>query len=133
MANPPELLFDTTALIDIYRGMDRIKPYFDSMLSGEIVPYVSVVTEAELWRGMRAEELARHEMIMDQFISLPLDSDASRLAGAWMQKFAGSGLGWMDAFIAATGKIAGLPVLTRDKRLVKLLSAETKFQLYLPA
>lgn len=133
MANPPELLFDATALIDIYRGRDGIRPYFDSILSGEIVPYVSVVTEAELWRGMRAEELARHEAIMEQFISLPLDSEAARLAGAWMQKFAASGLGWMDAFIAATGKIASLPVLTRDKRLAELLSAETKFQLYPPA
>ncbi|MEW6030836.1 MAG: PIN domain-containing protein [Chloroflexota bacterium] len=130
MANPPELLFDTTALIDVYRGMNRIRPYFDSILTGEIIPYVSVVTEAELWRGMRAEELARHEMIMEQFTSLPLDSDASHLAGAWMKKFVDSGLGWMDAFIAATGKMAGLPVLTRDKRLAELLSTETKFELY---
>jgi hypothetical protein len=47
-----------------------------------------------------------------------------------MQKYAASGLGWMDALISATGKIAGLPVLTRDKRLVKVLSSETSFDLY---
>jgi predicted nucleic acid-binding protein len=133
MANLSELLFDTTALIDIYRGRDEIKPYFDSMLFGELVPYTSVITEAELWRGMHVEELERHEMIMEQFVSLPLDSDAARQAGIWMQKYAGSGLGWMDALITATGKIAGLPVLTRDNRLVNLLSAETKFELYPPA
>ena len=133
MANPSELLFDTTALIDIYRGKDEIKSKFDSVLSGELIPYVSVITEAELWRGMHVEELERHEMMLEQFISLPLDSDAARQAGMWMQKFAGSGLGWMDALIAATGKIAGLPVLTRDKRLATLLSAEAKFELYIPA
>lgn len=130
MASPSELLFDTTALIDIYRGRAEIQTYFESVLSGELVPYISVITEAELWRGLRVEELDRHEMIMEQFISLPLDSEAARQAGAWMQKYANAGLGWMDAFIAATGKIAGLLVLTRDKRLADLLSSELKFELY---
>ncbi len=32
--------------------------------------------------------------------------------------------------ISATGKIADLPVLTRDKRLVNVLSSETNFELY---
>jgi predicted nucleic acid-binding protein len=47
-----------------------------------------------------------------------------------MQKYASSGLGWMDALIAATGKVADLPVLTRDKRLCNVLSSEVKFELY---
>jgi predicted nucleic acid-binding protein len=72
----------------------------------------------------------RHELILSQFISLPLDSDAARLAGTWMQKYAASGLGWMDALISATGKIADLPLLTRDERLAEVLSAETRFELY---
>jgi predicted nucleic acid-binding protein len=37
---------------------------------------------------------------------------------------------WMDAVISATGKIADLPVLTRDKRLANVLSSETNFELY---
>lgn len=94
------------------------------------MPYISVITEAELWRGLRAEEVERHLLIVEQFVSLPLDSDAARLAGAWMQKYSTSGLGWMDALISATGKVAGLSVLTRDQRLANLLSVETKFELY---
>lgn len=130
MPNLPELLFDTTALIDIYRGRAEIQTYFEAVLSGELVPYVSVITEAELWRGLRVEELGRHQMLMEQFICLPLDSEAARQAGTWMQKHSSAGLGWMDAFIAATAKIAGLSVLTRDKRLADLLSSELKFELY---
>lgn len=127
---PVEMLFDTNALVDIYRGQESIKTRFESILDGSLMPYVSVITEAELWRGLRPDEIERHELILGQFISLPLDSDAARLAGAWMQRYAVTGLGWMDALIAATGKVAGLPVLTRDKRLAKVLASETGFELY---
>ena len=130
MTKAAELLFDTNALIDIYRGQASIKTHFESILDGSLMPYVSVITEAELWRGLRPDELERHELLLSQFISLPLDSDAARLAGTWMQKYVNTGLGWMDALISATGKIADLPVLTRDKRLAGVLSSETKFEMY---
>ena len=130
MSKAAELLFDTNALVDIYRGQASIKARFESILDGSLVPYISAITEAELWRGLRPDELERHELLLSQFISLPLDSDAARLAGTWMQKYATSSLGWMDALISATGKIADLPVLTRDKRLTSVLSVETNFELY---
>jgi predicted nucleic acid-binding protein len=130
MTKTAELLFDTNALVDIYRGQASIKARFEAILDGSLLPYVSVITEGELWRGLRPDELERHELLLSQFISLPLDSDAARLAGSWMQKYATTGLGWMDAFILATGKIADLPVLTRDKRLVGVLSSEIEFELY---
>ncbi|MFN8385288.1 MAG: PIN domain-containing protein [Anaerolineales bacterium] len=130
MANQAELLFDTTALIDIYRGKSGLKKYFDPILDDSLLPYISVLTEAELWRGLHADEVERHELLIERFISLPLDSDAARLAGSWMQKYSVSGLGWMDALISATGKVAGLGVLTRDNRLADVLSAETTFELY---
>ncbi len=130
MADQAELLFDTTALIDIYRGKSGIKVRFDLILDGSLLPYISVLTEAELWRGLHADEVERHELIIERFISLPLDSDAARLAGSWMQKYSSTGLGWIDALISATGKVAGLGVLTRDTRLAGVLSAEATFELY---
>jgi len=130
MSKTTELLFDTNALVDIYRGQVSIKAHFELILDGSLMPYVSVITEGELWRGLRPDELERHELLLSQFISLPVDSDAARLAGTWMHKYANSGLGWMDALISATGKVADLPVLTRDKRLVDVLSSETNYELY---
>ena len=130
MTKSAELIFDTNALVDIYRGQASIKARFESILDGSLIPYVSVITEGELWRGLRPDELERHELLLSQFISLPLDSDAARLAGSWMQKYGHTGLGWMDAFISATGKIADLPILTRDKRLVNVLTSEANFELY---
>ena len=130
MSGKTELLFDTTALIDIYRGRPAIKLHFDSIVTGDTIPYMSVITESELWRGLRAGEMARHEALLAQFIVLPLRSDAARLAGTWMQQYQATGLGWMDALITATAKSADLPLLTRDKRLSKALAAEAHFELY---
>lgn len=132
MANQTELLFDANALIDIYRGKSPIKPYFNAILDETILPYVSVLTEAELWRGLHADETEKHELLLERFINLPLDSDAARLAGSWMQKYSADGLGWVDALISATGKAAGLTVLTRDKRLASVLSAEVTFEIHSP-
>lgn len=130
MANRREMLFDTTALIDIYRGKAGIKPQFDLILDGALLPYISVLTEAELWRGLHADEVEKHLLLVEQFVALPLDSDAARLAGTWMQKYSAHGLGWMDALISATGKIASISVLTRDRNLIRLLSKETDFEEY---
>lgn len=130
MGDRVELLFDTTALVDIYRGHEAIRNYFDSILAGNVLPYISAITEAELWRGLRLEEVERHELILRQFITLPVESGVARLAGAWMQRFESAGLGWMDALIVATARGAELRVLTRDHRLANVLAAEAEFEAY---
>ncbi len=87
MSDQPEWLFDTGCLIDIYWGRDRIKPAFEGILAGEITPYMSVITEAELWRGLRAGELDKHQALVAQFTILPLRSEAARLAGSYLDFF----------------------------------------------
>ncbi len=123
-------LFDTNALIDIYRGRQRIKPTFDQLISGELRGCISVITEAELWRGLRPGELDTHNALIEQFTVLPLNSEIARLAGSWMAQFDHTGLGWMDAFIAASARLTGYPLLTRDNRLASLLIKELTFIVY---
>jgi len=130
MSKPRELLFDTNCLIDIYHGRSRIKPWFDQIVDGSLWPFISVITEAELWRGLRAGEVIQHESLIAQFVVLPLHSEVAQLAGGWMQLYTANGLGWMDAFITAAAKHANLPLLTRDKKLANLLGAEVEFELY---
>lgn len=125
-----ELLFDTGALLDIYKGRNRIKPYFDHYVKTGKLNYISVISEAELWRGLRTHEVDRHNVLLAQFIVLPLRSEAARLAGSWMQQHQAIGLGWMDALIVATAATANLVVLTRDKRLGDLLATQSAFELY---
>ena len=125
-------LFDTGALIDIYHGRERVRPYFNRLLEpdDDFAAYVAPITEAELWLGLRPDELQRHEALLAYFIPLPLSSAAGRLAGEWMRRFSATGLGWMDALIVATAAVAGLSVLTRDRRLAALLEDEAKLHLY---
>jgi predicted nucleic acid-binding protein len=125
-----ELLFDTNCLIDIYQGRERIRPYFEALSGGQTGGYLSVITEAELWRGLRTGEISRHEALLNQFTILPLRSETARLAGIWMQQYGQTGLGWMDAFITATAKTTSLTLLTRDKRLTQVLADEAQFELY---
>ncbi|MFN2124397.1 MAG: PIN domain-containing protein [Candidatus Promineifilaceae bacterium] len=130
MSDSHELLFDTNCLIDIYLGRKRIRPTFEAILAGELLPFMSVITEAELWRGLRAGELEIHQALVSHFTILPLRSNAARLAGNWMQQFQSNGLGWMDALITATANVNGLTVLTRDKRLALLLAEDADFIIY---
>ncbi len=130
MAETEARLFDTAALIDIYRGRPNIRPRFQAVLGGKLMGYISAVSEAELWRGVRPAETERHEAILSYFISLPIDSGLARLAGEWMQRYESHGLGWMDALIAATGAQAKLIILTRDAKLSRLLANEARFEVY---
>jgi len=126
----PSYLFDTGALIDIYRGRQRIRPFFDDIVGGSVTAYISPITEAELWFGLRSGEQEQHGALISHFIALPLISEAGRLAGEWMRQHAPQGLGWMDALIVATATLAAVPILTRDRRLAELLAEEAKFILY---
>jgi predicted nucleic acid-binding protein len=130
MAEPPALLFDTTALIDIYRGRPALRQRFQAVLDRELAGYLSAISEAELWRGIRAAEVERHEAILSFFRSLPLDTGAARTAGTWMNRYESHGLGWMDALITATAQRAGLTILTRDVHLARVMASEADFELY---
>ncbi len=124
------LLFDTGVLIDIYRGKPTIRSRFHDVIDGKLIGYLSSISEAELWRGIKPIEIERHEAILSYFNSLSLDSRAARLAGEWMQKYEAQGLGWMDALIVATAKKSGLPTLTRDTKLAQVLAGEAQFEIY---
>lgn len=126
------LLFDTNALIDIYKGRERIQPYVQKLINDELDGYLSVISEAELWQGLRVGETERHLALVSQFVSLPLNADAAQQAGLWMGSYRKIGLGWMDALICATGFVMNVPVLTRDKRLISVLKEEERirFEVY---
>ncbi len=126
----PSLLFDTTALIDLYRGKSGVQHLFDEVLGGDLKAYISVVTEAELWRGLRPGEVERHEAFLSVFEPLALESAAARQAGAWMQLYQPKGLGWMDALIVSTATHWNQKILTRDLRLAQCLAREAEFQTY---
>ncbi len=124
------LLLDSSALIDLYRGRQPLRHLAEDLFAGQILVYFSVISEAELWRGVKPHEVDRHESLLGYFTAVPLTSPAARLAGGWMQRYGNQGLGWMDALIVASAWVADLPVLTRDLRLARCLEGEARFQTY---
>ena len=130
MARARELLFDTHSFLDVYQGRLQVRYYFDAFLTGDVIPYMSVMTEAEIWRRLEADDVDRHQAFIERFTMLPVRADAARLAGTWMQHYRNTGLGWMDALVVATAKVATIPVLTRDQQLASVLANEAVFELY---
>lgn len=125
-----ELLFDSTALVDLYRGQAALRPYLDALIADDLGGYISIITEAKLWRGLCTDEVERHEVLLSLFTHVPLYSAAARQARIWMQHYGPRGLGWIDALIVAAAHQADLTVLTRDLLLVRCLDGEARFQIY---
>lgn len=130
MTTPSELLFDTSAAIDIYKGRKRIEPYFETVFEKDARPYLSIVSVAELWRGLRLGETDQHEALLQMFHILPINVKTAKVAGQWMNLYVHDGLGWMDCLLTATASMENFPVLTRNKKLVNLLSNHADFVLY---
>ena len=66
------LLLDSTALIDLYRGRRSLLSLLEDLLQGEVLAFYSVISEAELWRGVQPHEIDRHKALLDCFTPLPL-------------------------------------------------------------
>jgi predicted nucleic acid-binding protein len=97
------VLVDSDVLIEVSRARNTaiVSRWLALGASGELVLY-SPVSAAELWAGARPNE---HDVTSNLFGSLtcvPIDEDAGRRAGAYLQRFAKShGVEIADALIAA--------------------------------
>ncbi len=40
-----------------YRGRTEIRPRLDAAIAGDLAGYISIITEAELWRGLRWKDV----------------------------------------------------------------------------
>lgn len=100
-----EVLVDTDVLVDHLRGAARLWPGRDRLAC-------SVITRAELHAGRGAEERTVAAMLAP-FRELPVDREVAFAAGRLRRE---TGIRLPDALIAATALVAGIPVLTRNRR-----------------
>lgn len=124
---------DTNLLIDYYRGVDKAKEYIQKIKSGEIKLAVSVITETEIWFGIKYdEELLMWVDLLDEFFeSVDINSDIARKAGEIWKEF-GHYMGKTsdtdfrkipDAFIAATCNISDRTLITANvKHFIQLIN-----------
>jgi len=106
-----KLLFDTDVLIDYLRGRDDARGYIDNSCD---VIYISVITIAELYAGVRkGEESKQLEMFIETFDVVSLNNNIAKTGGLYRNQYkSGYGTGLADALIAASAKEIGAQVVT---------------------
>jgi predicted nucleic acid-binding protein len=107
-------------LIDFLRDRSEAVAFIDR---ASVRPAVSAITAAELFAGARtAIEERQIEGLLAQLVVHAVDLNIARLGGAWRRRYGPShGVLIPDALIAATAKVHGLRLVTRNARHFPML------------
>jgi predicted nucleic acid-binding protein len=112
----PDWVFDTSALIDYYRDLPGVRPYFDAVLERRMSAGFSTISEAELWQGLKPGEEERHEAVLALLERVPVDSAIARKAGGLRKQVGLANLTLPDAIIAATAAVLVAKLVTRNTK-----------------
>lgn len=113
----PTALVDTSVLVDVLRGFE---PAHTALVAarrrGSL--YSSAIVRAEVLTGMRSEDEERTRALLDGLHWHPVDEAVAEVAGALGRRWhpSHSGIDIADLLIAATARLLGLPLLTRNTR-----------------
>ena len=118
------LLLDTDVLIEYLRGRPKAIEYFESLTSDL---YISVVSVAELFAGVKGDEEERSlKQFLLAFDVLLVTEKVARLGGLYRRDFGPShGTGLADALIAATAEENGVNFVTFNRRHFPMVSEIT--------
>ena len=109
-------LFDTTVFIDYLRGKAGAKPWIEDAFRNKFSAGVSVITDLELWVGIKNEaDTKRHKILLSKFRRFQFQVTIARRAGELYKPFSKSSekcLG--DVIIAATAEFYKANIVTRN-------------------
>jgi predicted nucleic acid-binding protein len=113
-------LLDTCVLIDYLRDREAAVHTIRRLA---VRPSVSVVTMAELYAGIRNDQEADRIDALPALLDLrDVDLEIARLAGSYLLQYRRShGVAMPDALIAATARIDGARLVTRNTRHFPML------------
>lgn len=116
-------LIDTDILIDYLRGYTKAVKFIDTSIA-ELTCYISIITVAELYAGVR-DGNERH--ILEQFLQVfeivSLNEETAQTGGLYRRDYRKShGVGLPDALIAATAKYVGATLVTLNKKHYPMLT-----------
>ncbi len=110
-----KIVLDTNILVDALRGHEDSESYLEGLKEGDV--YCSVITAAELWAGVRPNEMDELDIFLSAFHLLPVNEPIARQAGLYMQHYAKShGLLLPDALIAATAQSVQARLMTHNRK-----------------
>ncbi len=128
-----DYLLDTTVIIDYFRERQEVLPYFNAIFHSEATGAFSVITEAELWEGLRPDrpdEKKQHEALLSLLQPVELDSVIARRGGELRRRFRDQGLSMPDALIAATAEITNATLVTGNPKHFRPLQETIRCELY---
>jgi len=111
-------VLDSDAVIDVLKGIPASRALIESLVANGQTLATSDVVVGEVYSGLRPEDRATGEQLMNSLTFLPTSRDAARQAGAWRYAFArrGAPIAMTDALIAATALAHGAVVVTGNVR-----------------
>ena len=116
MLPTPTRLFDTSVFIDHLRGHSRAATLLiTDAVKGVHPAAFSIITDAELWVGVKtAEDDRKHRILLRNMNRLLLSLEIARVAGRLRRTY--NNMQLTDALIAATALHYSLPIYTRNPK-----------------
>ena len=112
-----DFLVDTDILIDHLRGQPEARGLLEGAIEEGVRAYCSSITKVEIYAGIRTGEEEETQALFEILESIGVDDRIALLAGRYLNQFAKShGLEIGDAIIAATTKVMGVCLYTRNRR-----------------
>ncbi len=120
-----KILFDTDVLIEYLQGKDEAQAYIDNISD---TVYMSSITMAELYAGVRKEEeLKKLEIFIETFEVTNLNKSIAKTGGLYRNQYKPShGVGLADALIAATAKEIDAQLITFNTKRFPMLTDVVK-------
>jgi len=112
------VLLDTDVLIEVLRARNAsLLAAWSRLQEGTASLFVSPVTIAEVWHGLRPEEQEPVANLFSALACLAIDARIGRRAGEYLKQFHNShGVMLGDALLAATAATHNLRLWTRNRR-----------------
>ena len=128
------MFYDTTVFIHFLRHHDDATYQLERVRRGLDLGYCSVITEAELWAGLRdeGEELTAAE-VLARFKFIPVTSSIDRAAGTLLKGKTSVEVRahFRDALIAASAIEIRETILTADARSEKMFGNRATYKVYI--
>ncbi|HZQ52332.1 MAG TPA: PIN domain-containing protein [Bryobacteraceae bacterium] len=114
----PRLLLDTSFLIDVLNDRRGRADLMEQFIVADYILACCAINVAEVYAGLRVEEVAKTEALLRQLVYVPIKWEAARLAGdlkrIWARK--GKTLTLTDTTIAAVCLTEGFTLATDNRK-----------------
>ena len=121
------VLIDTDIIVDFFRGYNSTKRFFGNILKKNVQAFVSVITIAEIYAGIRGGEQEQIESFFLKYKEIPIYGTISKLAGLLKNRYGKShGLMLPDALIAATAIENRLTLYTNNIKHFKFIEVSVR-------